>query len=174
MLSESLEDDTTGTGHRPLSPCQCNPHSEADRDLQKEFCALIMLLTAVTAINNRGHPTLQQDCTEHHRALFDTTAPDPSNVINAVAAILMRDYRAVAAAIPGYEYALNGPDCYVYVIEDEKPQFEGMNFKDRNTTVVATTDPMQHLQTSDNVIITKGISHFDLISDKSWDCLKIS
>ena len=40
---------------------------------------------------------MRQDYKEAYTALFDTILLDPSNVLNAVAAILVRDYRMVAA-----------------------------------------------------------------------------
>jgi hypothetical protein len=131
-----------------------------------------MLLTLVTAINNGGCSTLPQDYMERYNGLFDTTSPTPGNVINAVATILMRDERAVAATVPDSKSVLNGSHCYVYVIEDVEPQFECANFKDHGITT-AHTDAKQHPRATNNVVITKGTSHFDLISDENWDCLKI-
>jgi hypothetical protein len=149
----------------------CNSHC-GKADLHKEFCVLIMLLILVTAINNGGCSTLPQDYMEPYITPFDTTSPTPGNVINAVAAILMQDERVVAAAVPDSKSVLNESRCHVYVIEDVEPQFECASFKDHGVTI-AHTDAKQHPQTSDNVMITKGTSHFDLISGENWNCLKI-
>jgi hypothetical protein len=108
---------------------------------------------------------LRQDYKEAYTALFDTILLDPSNVLNAVAAILVRDYRMVAAVAS--DSVPRGSDLNVYVMQDVEPQF---NDKEHGITVlaaIANTDTMDGFQTSNNTIITKGKSHFSLISDEN-------
>ena len=162
---QSPGDNTTG--HIP----SIKDSFDSNADLQKEFRALIMLLVLVTAINDGACSTLQQDYGERYIGLFDTTLLSPNNMISAVAAILMRDDRAVAAAIPDFNSVLNGSDCYIYVTTDEESQPK--NVKDHGTTVVPTTAHTDTQQHPHNVVITKGASHFDQISDENWNCLKI-
>jgi len=164
---QSPGDNTTG--HIPSIKDSFNSKAE----IQKEFHALIMLLVLVTAINDGGCSTLQQDYVEHYNGLFDTTLLSLNNMISAVAAILMWDYRAIAAAIPYFNSVLNESGCYIYVTTNEEPQPEGTNIKDHGITVVPTaahTDTQQHPH---NVVITKGTSHFNQISDENWNCFKI-
>ena len=113
------------------SPC-ITSNTPDYADLQDEFRALITLLIRVTAINNGGRSTLCQDYKEAYTTLFDTTLPDPSNVLNAVAAILVRDYRMVAAVAS--DSVPRGSDLNVYVMQDVEPQF---NDKDHGIAVLA-------------------------------------
>ena len=126
------------------SPC-ITSNTPDYADLQDEFRALITLLIRVTAINNGGRSTLRQ---EAYTALFDTILLDPSNVLNAVAAILVRDYRMVAAVAS--DSVPRGSDLNVYVMQDVEPQF---NDKEHGITVlaaIANTDTMDGFQTSNN------------------------
>ena len=142
--------------------------------LRSEFRTLIMLLTLITAINNGGYSTLQQNFAEDDKAHFDTTvSSDVAAVINALSAILMRDYRVVAAAVPDFpsclpstSFALGGSGFKVYVMQDED-----QGAKVGNSLVPIKTKARR--QISDNVVKIRGISRFNLISNDSWECLKI-
>jgi hypothetical protein len=93
---------------------------------------------------------LELDYSENYSALFDSTNPNPSNMLNAVAAILVRDHRVVAAVVP--DSVPGDSDLCVYgVIQDDEPQFPDVNFEDHG--VVVTNTDTKYLT---NAVITKG------------------
>ena len=69
---------------------------DSDDLLYNYFGSLTMLLTLVTAINNGGKPVLQLDAPAYHGAL-ETSQPTSDVVLNAVAAILVRNNEIIAA-----------------------------------------------------------------------------
>lgn len=180
-------DNPQSTGIR----CQCPGQRQQPRnlrrskaDLRSDFYNIITFLTLTTAINNRGLPTLRQNYVEGY--YLDNTSLSMAPVlptINAVAQILLRNYRAVTVAVPNSSWhqptpsALNtGAGFQVYAIQDEELQSENINFKDHGITVlppITNTGDSQRLQTSGHAIITKGASHFGLISNTNWECLTI-
>ena len=108
--------------------------------------------------------------------------PELSNVVNAVAAILKQDNRAVAVQttkLPCHQLVQHVPlsvSHYVYVTQDGELHFNKTNYKDHSIAVpepITNTGTKQHPQNYVTPVITKGTSHFDLISCKNWDCLEI-
>ena len=153
-----------------------NPHIEADPC--REFGSLTMLLALVTAVENGGHSSLQPAYRERYKGLFDTMEPDPNNVVNAVAAILERDNRAVAVLAtksPCHQSVSHVPlnvGHYVYVTQDGGLHFNETNSKDHSITVlepIANASTQKHPQNDVTLVITKGTSHFDLISRKKLE-----
>ena len=152
-----------------------NPHNEAD--LHSEFRGLLSLLTFVTAVNNMGHSTLHHRFIDDYKALFDRSAPEMGAIIQALSAVLVRDYRVVAVALPNSHYhpstsfGHGGSSLQAYVMQDENGQFRG--HKATVLTPIENAGTKQYRQTSDSLVITKGVSHFDLISNDNWKCLTI-
>src|ERR1700722_125570 len=66
-----------------------------------QFRLVTMLLTLVTAVNNRGHSTLQKQPPSHEEegycAPLETSQPYSNIVTNAIATILVRNTEVVAA-----------------------------------------------------------------------------
>jgi hypothetical protein len=65
-----------------------------------QFRLITMLLTLVTAVNNRGHSTLQKRSPSHEEgycAPLETSQPYSKIVTNAIATILVRNTEVVAA-----------------------------------------------------------------------------
>lgn len=157
----------------------------SEADLRTEFRTQVMLLAHVTAINNRGHSTLNQDYVQVNNEPSDTAL---SSAINALAGILIRDHRAVAVVVPSSPYhqpppsVLRGTALQVYAIQDEELQCEDVQLRDHDITVVT---PIPNADTGwyqrseggcpqpSNYMLTKGKSHFQVISDLHWECLNI-
>ena|ERR1700733_2809990 len=146
--------------------------------LRSEFRTLIMLLTLVTAINNGGYSTLQLNFAENDKVHFDTTvSSDVAAVINALSAILMRDHRVVAAAVPDFpsclpstSFTLGGSGFKVYIMQDED---QGAKVGNLLFKALVPTKAKARRQISDNVVNIRGISRFNLISNDNWECLRI-
>lgn len=162
------------------------PHWHREAELRTEFRTHLILLILVTAINNRGHSILNQDYVQVNKDLSNTAL---SAKIDAVAEILVRDHRAVAVAVPNSPYhqlapyVLRGSALQVYVIQDEELQCKDAQLRDHDITVtpISNADMGWHQRSEDidrcpqpsSYILTKGISHFDVISDGHWECLNI-
>jgi hypothetical protein len=156
-----------------------NPSSEGD--LHSEFGRLTTLLTLVTAINNKGNPTLEREFSDGYKDVFDTCLPEASSMIHALSSILVRDYRDVAVALPNSQYHPSSSSGHssvlqVYVMQDDDLQFENMVVRDYGVaalTPIENAGTKEYRETSGNIVITKGTSHFDLISNDNWKCLTI-
>ena len=156
-----------------------NTRSEAD--IHSEFSRLTTLLTLVTAINNKGHPTLEREFSDGYEDLFDTCLPEASSIIHALSLILVRDYQDIAVALPNSQYhpsasSVHSSILQVYVMQDDDLQFEDTVVRDYDVvalTPIENAGTKEYRETSNNIVITKGTSHFDLISNNNWKCLTI-
>jgi len=72
-------------------------HVPAIDDLHEVFRSLITLTTLVAAINNKGHPKLAWPF-DLHQSTFETEQSTIGTVLNCLAALLVRDAEAIAAA----------------------------------------------------------------------------
>jgi hypothetical protein len=73
-------------------------HTSEERHL--EFSSLTMLLTLMMAINNGGYPVFKLDAPAYRGAL-EISQPASDLVLNAVAAILVRNHEIIAAIAQG-------------------------------------------------------------------------
>jgi hypothetical protein len=71
-------------------------HQRTSDDRHKEFSSLTMLLTLLTAINNGGYPVFRLD-TPLYRGALEVSQSPSDVVLNAVAAILVRNHEIIAA-----------------------------------------------------------------------------
>ncbi|KIM84798.1 hypothetical protein PILCRDRAFT_369556 [Piloderma croceum F 1598] len=69
-----------------------------NEDLHREFRSLIMLVTLVTAINNSGEPTSRNYYEPCNEVVLEKDLPSRHRVLNAAAALLVRNTEVLAVA----------------------------------------------------------------------------
>lgn len=121
--------------------------SPMDTSLHHRFNSLSMLLPLVTAINNQGHPTFQQDDEAAQKAQDENDASSRIRVLNALAALLVQNHEIVA-------------------VTAHEPPCEHTKF--REVTVICNPDEKDKYfspgSSAQCTLVAKGNSHYDTVT----------
>jgi hypothetical protein len=163
-----------------------NSENLTERDaLQREFRTLIMLLTLVLSINNDGHATLPRSLPDY-RGNLERNLPITCTALNAVAAILVRNFEHVAVVAhdprtdttpmrPNLES--EGPDTLdILAMQDGGDDFnhhESMEIDTALRTMANPDNKYDRELPGYCVLAQSGKSHWPSIHLNPWDCLNI-
>src|SRR5271154_6753604 len=78
-------------------PSATSPPAD-DHDIRAKFWTTLLLLIFVTSLNNESHATLTQPATKKESHHIQAPGTDDSLVVNAFAAILIREHEIIAVA----------------------------------------------------------------------------
>jgi hypothetical protein len=161
--------------------------ASATDHLHKEFRTLTMLLTLVTGLNNQyGHPMLLKSFAERYEGAFERTRSNYSIALNAVAAILVRNYEVIAAHNDQVPSPVNSPlkhleSIDVLTVHDEDWRDEDLeelqHTLSTNFATFANTDHKDDYYDrtfpGHCILANPGTSHLPLMNQSMWYSLKI-